>query len=287
MARAIPSLPELVSKYIRGEGLPSIWCPGCGIGIVMGAMLRAIDRLGLNQDDVVIVTGIGCSGFIYNYLKFDGFHGTHGRALAVATGIKLANPRLQVIIPMGDGDCAAIGGNHLIHAARRNIDLTAIVINNETYGMTGGQYSPLSPLGSRAATAPYGHQEPPFDLCELARAAGATYVARGTTFHVLQLVRLIADAIQHKGFSFVEVLSPCPVQFGRRNRMPSVVEMLARQRKQVLPASDAEKLGRQGWGGRLPIGELVRIEGVEEFTQRYDRLLQEVQQGKGTERVDG
>ncbi|MBI2304907.1 MAG: 2-oxoglutarate ferredoxin oxidoreductase subunit beta [Chloroflexi bacterium] len=241
-------------------------------------MLRAIQRLGLNQDDVVMVTGIGCSGFIYNYLNFDGFHGTHGRALAVATGIKLANPRLHVIVPMGDGDCAAIGGNHLIHAARRNIDLTAIVINNQTYGMTGGQYSPTTPHDGLAATAPYGNVERPFDLCQVAQGAGASYVARGTTYHVLQLERLIVAAIEHKGFSFVEVVSQCPVQYGRRNQLPSAVDMLRWQQRHTVSPQVAASLSPEQLKDKVVTGELYSREAPEEeYTYRYRQLVERAQ----------
>src|SRR5512137_588836 len=205
---------KLIHKYLRHDKkFPHVWCPGCGIGIMLGALVRAIDKCGLAKDDVVLVSGIGCSGRLPVYVDFNTLHTTHGRALTFATGIKLAKPRLKVIVVMGDGDCAAIGGNHFIHAARRNIDLTAIVINNGIYGMTGGQYSPLTPYGSRASSAPYGHIEDPFDISALAVAAGATFVARGATCQPRQLAELVAQGIAHKGFSVIEALSQCPVQF--------------------------------------------------------------------------
>src|SRR5665647_113581 len=177
-------------KYLRTEKLPHIWCPGCGNGIVLGAMVRAFDKLGCDQNNTVIVSGIGCSSRAAGYMDFNTLHTTHGRALAFATGIKLARPEITVFVIMGDGDSSSIGGNHLIHAARRNIDLTAIVFNNSIYGMTGGQYSPLTPTGSRATTAPYSTIERPFDLPDLARAAGATYVARSTSYHAAMLTKL-------------------------------------------------------------------------------------------------
>ncbi|MBI4321895.1 MAG: 2-oxoglutarate ferredoxin oxidoreductase subunit beta [Chloroflexi bacterium] len=246
-----------------------MWCPGCGIGTIVGAMLRAIDRLALNQEDIVVVTGIGCSGIIYNYLRFDGFHGMHGRALAVATGIKIANPRLQVIVPMGDGDCAAIGGNHFIHAARRNIDLTAIVINNQIYGMTGGQSSPTTLRQSRTSTAPKGHLERPFDVCELARGAGATYIARGIAGIPIQLVDLLANAMSHKGFSVVEVLSQCPVQAGRRNGCADAWEMLRWLKGNTV---SSKRAAGDGADGKLAIGELLNVQAPE-WTEEYDRIL--------------
>ncbi len=265
---------RIVEKYYRQAGLPTIWCPGCGTGTVVNAMVRAIDKLGLNQDDVVIVTGIGCSGYLYNYLNFDGYHGTHGRALPAATGIKLANPRLKVIVPMGDGDCAAIGGNHFIHASRRNIDMTAIVVNNSIYGMTGGQYSPMTPRDSVAATAPYGHVEKALDICEVAKAAGATYVARGTTYHVRQLIDLIAAGIDHKGFSVIEVISQCPIQFGRRNRKGDAADMLRWYKENAVSVKAAAKMSREELAGRIVIGELHRVDDEPEYTEEYDKVIQ-------------
>jgi len=245
-----------LNRYIRPGSRPPIWCPGCGIRSVESALLQAIAMSGLDQDRIVIVTGIGCSGFMYNYLNFDAAHVTHGRALPVATGIKRANPELTVIVPMGDGDCAAIGGNHLIHTARRNIDVTALVLNNQNYGMTGGQYSPTTPPGSRTSTSPRGHQERAFDLCDLARVSGASYVARGATSYHEELSRLILDGILHPGFSFIEVLSPCPPQFGRRNRMPGVAEMTRWQRAHTVRVEEAAALGPSA--DKFVIGELYR-----------------------------
>lgn len=232
-------------------------------------MLRAIDQLGLRQEDIVIVTGIGCSGLIYNYLRFDGFHGTHGRALAAATGIKIANPKLHVIVPMGDGDCAAIGGNHFIHAARRNIDVTAIVINNQIYGMTGGQSSPTTLPQSRTATAPRGHMERPFDICELAKGASATYVARGVTSNPIQLADLLTTAIAHKGFSVVEALSPCPVQAGRRAGRAEPWDMLQWIKGLTVPAGQASSGSSDG---KFVTGELVNVEAPE-WTEEYEKLI--------------
>jgi 2-oxoglutarate ferredoxin oxidoreductase subunit beta len=271
---AIGQTKQILDEYYRRSGFPTIWCPGCGLGNVVSAMVRAIDNLGLDHDDTVIVTGIGCSGIIYNYLNFDAYHGIHGRAMPVAVGLKLANPKLNVIAPMGDGDCAAIGGNHFIHAARRNIDVTAIVINNSVYGNTGGQYSPLTPRGSLSTTSPYGNLENPFDICELAMGAGATYVARGTTYHVRQLVDLIANGIQHKGFAAIEVISQCPVQFGRRNKQGSATDMLRAQRENAVTVQRAKTMSPEELEGKFLIGELRRIEAPdEEYTVRYDRLI--------------
>ena len=269
---------EIVKRYFRLGALPTTWCPGCGLGTATGAMVRAIDQLQLDQDKVVIATGIGCSGMMYALLDFDAYHGTHGRALAAATGIKFANPGLTVIVPMGDGDCAAIGGNHFIHAARRNIDLTAIVFNNSVYGMTGGQYSPLTARGSMTATSPLGHLEPPFDLCALAIASGATYVARGTVYHTQELVNLIAKGIAHRGFSLVEVLTPCPVQFGRRNEAESPAAMFRGLQKATIPVREA-RLHPETVGGRLIRGVLLEVERPE-FTGEYEALIKRAMQDK-------
>ena len=192
--------------------LPHTWCAGCGNGIVLGAFVRAFKKSGIDENKLVVVSGIGCSGRVTQYLNFDAVHTTHGRALAFATGIKLANPELKVVVMMGDGDALAIGGNHFIHAARRNVDLTAIIFNNSVYGMTGGQQSPTTPINASTTTTPYGNLENPFDVVSLAIAAGATYVARWTTAHVRQLERSIKDALLHRGFSVVDVITGCPTQ---------------------------------------------------------------------------
>ena len=207
---------EGIYNYLRTDKkFPPIWCAGCGNGIVMGSMLRAIAAIGLDKDKVAVVSGIGCSGRTSTYVDFNTLHTTHGRALTFATGLKLARPELTVLVAMGDGDALAIGGNHFIHAARRNIDLTVIMINNGIYGMTGGQVAPTTPLQGRTQTSPYGNLEPPFDVCELARSAGATYVARWTAAHPVQLLRTIKEGIEHPGFTFIEVMAQCPTQAGR------------------------------------------------------------------------
>ena len=213
-------------SYFRQDRLPHIWCPGCGHGTVTGALVRAIDRLGLDKNKVCIVSGIGCSSRAVGYLDFDTLHTAHGRALAFATGIKLARPDLKVIVMTGDGDCTAIGGNHFIHAARRNIGITTIVMNNEIYGMTSGQYSPMTPKGMFGTTAPYGTVERSFDLCELARASGATFVGRSTTYHVPLLIDLIEKALQNDGFSVVESVGQCPTYLGRKTKIGDAVPLL-------------------------------------------------------------
>ena len=276
MATALMHNDEMVEKYFRSGALPSTWCPGCGLGPATGAIVRAIHQLGLDVDKVVIATGIGCSGMMYGLLNLDGFHGTHGRAIPAATGIKLANPELTVIVPTGDGDCAAIGGNHFIQAARRNIDLTTVIIANQTYGMTGGQYSPLTPPGSLTTTSPYRHIEPAFDMCNLAIAAGATYVARGTVYHIHQLIDLIAGGIAHRGFSVIEVLAPCPVQFGRRNAMPTPAEMFRRLPKTTVSIRQAQSRP-EAVEGRAVRGLLLEIDRPE-FTAEYAAIIRRAQE---------
>ncbi|MBO4311421.1 MAG: 2-oxoacid:ferredoxin oxidoreductase subunit beta [Desulfovibrionaceae bacterium] len=227
-----------IYRLIRQRFFPHLWCPGCGHGMVLNSLLHAVDDLGIDQSQLCMVSGIGCSARISGYVDFHSMHTLHGRALAFATGLKMARPELKVFVPMGDGDATAIGGNHFIHACRRNIDMVAIVMNNRIYGMTGGQYSPLSgrQIGgddekSRersvfATTAPYGSIDRAFDTVELAKGAGATFVARTTAYHVQEMRRLFKQAYEHKGFSVVEVLCQCPTYFGRKNKMGGAVQML-------------------------------------------------------------
>ena len=208
-----------VETFLRMDRIPHIWCPGCGIGTTVNCFARALLDSKIDLDSVALVSGIGCTGRVAGYVKLDSFHTTHGRAIPFATGLKLANPKLNVIVYSGDGDLAAIGGNHLIHAARRNVDLKVICVNNLTYAMTGGQTAPTTPEDAITSTSPYGTFEPAFNLPHLLEAAGAVYVARWTTFHVRQLARSIAEIFKKKGFCFVEVLSPCPTLYQRRNKM--------------------------------------------------------------------
>ncbi|MBI5249054.1 MAG: 2-oxoacid:ferredoxin oxidoreductase subunit beta [Desulfomonile tiedjei] len=232
-----------VKDYIRERFFPHIWCAGCGHGTVLNGLIRAVEKLGISKNDIVMVSGIGCSSRVSGYLDFHTLHTLHGRALAFAAGVKLGRPDLNVIVPMGDGDALAIGGNHFIHAARRNIDVTALIMNNRIYGMTGGQYSPLSGRGILATTAPFSNIDQSFDVVELATAAGATFVARATTYHVQETIEIIQEAILHKGFSVVEIMSQCPTYFGRKNRQGDAVAMLKRMREIVLPIGAKAKHG--------------------------------------------
>lgn len=247
-----------------------MWCPGCGHGIILNSLLRAVDELGLDKNNIVMTSGIGCSARISGYVDFHSLHTLHGRALAFATGVKLSKPELKLIVPMGDGDALAIGGNHFIHAARRNIDITAIVMNNRIYGMTGGQYSPLSGIGKRATTAPYTTIDNEFDVVKLSIAAGASFVARGTAYHVLESIDILKKAIMHKGFSVVEILSQCPTHYGRKNREGDAIQMLELQKKRTA------KIGSKALENDytlIPRGIFVDIDAPE-YCEEYDKIVQ-------------
>lgn len=262
----------LVYKYLRHDKkFPHVWCPGCGNGILLGSLIRAVDRTGIEKDDIVVVSGIGCSGRISVYLDFNTVHATHGRALTFATGIKLANPGLNVIVIMGDGDATAIGGNHLIHAARRNMDMTAIIINNNIYGMTGGQYSPTTPHGARATTSPYGNVEQSFAIAELAWTAGAAMVARGTVYHAALLDDLIEKAILKRGFTVVEAVSHCHTQFGRKNDLGGAVEMLRQQKEMAVRIEKARSMTEEQLEGKLTIGVLMERD-LPVYEDEYDKV---------------
>ncbi|NUO79849.1 2-oxoacid:ferredoxin oxidoreductase subunit beta [candidate division KSB1 bacterium] len=258
--------------YLRKERMPLIWCTGCGNGIVLKALLRAVERLGWNKNEIVMVSGIGCSSRTSGYVDFNTVHTTHGRALAFATGIKMARPELKVIVCSGDGDSTAIGGNHFIHTARRNIDLTLIVFNNNIYGMTGGQYSPTTPLGGWGSTAPYGNAESAFDICGLASAAGASYAARGTTYHVMQLDKLIEGALLKKGFSVVEAITPCPTYYGRHNNQKTATAMMQWQVDNTITAARAAKLSPEQLKGKIITGVLTDRE-LPEYVEEYEKLV--------------
>jgi 2-oxoglutarate ferredoxin oxidoreductase subunit beta len=263
---------NLIHKYLRHtKKFPHVWCPGCGNGILLGSLIRAIDKTGYEKDDIVLVSGIGCAGRLPVYVDFNTLHTTHGRALTFATGVKLANPRLQVIVIMGDGDAMAIGGNHFIHAARRNLNLTAVIVNNSIYGMTGGQYSPTTPYGALATTALYGNIEHAFSIAELAVTAGAGMVARGTVYHASLLDDLLEKAIMKRGFSVVEVISHCHTQYGRRNRLGGAVEMLRRQKEAAVHVDKAKSMTEEELRGKFTIGVLVDRE-LPIYTQELRRI---------------
>lgn len=275
-------MKTVIADYIREEMFPHIWCPGCGNGIVLGAIIRAIDDLKWDRDKIVMISGIGCSSRITGYVDFCTMNTTHGRALPFATGIKMANPDLKVVVVMGDGDCSAIGGNHFIHAARRNIDLTAIIINNMIYGMTGGQYSPLTPTGRFGTTAPYGNIDQSFDLTSLAMAAGASYVARGTVYHVRQSISLMKKALDKKGFSVVEIISDCPISYGKMNKMRTAVEMLKWIKDIAVSKKAWENLSVEERKEKFVIGEFLDIDRPD-YNERYNEIIKKAQKMGGNE----
>lgn len=266
-----------LTSYLRMERMPHIFCPGCGHGIAMQALIRAIDKLQLDKDKVVVVSGIGCSSRIPGYLDFNTLHTTHGRALSFSTGIKMARPELTVIIVSGDGDATAIGGNHFIHSCRRNIDLNLFVLNNNIYGMTGGQYSPTTFSGARSTTSPHGNLEREFEICNLAKSAGASYVARATCYHAQQMVKLFADGIENKGFSVVEVMSGCPTYFGRKNRIPDPYEMLMWQKEHTYTAAEARKKPPEELEGKFQRG-VIHHQPLPEYVQQYEELIERIRE---------
>ncbi len=269
---------DLVHLYMRIDHLPQIWCPGCGNGVIMRDVAVAIDELihdeerPLNREDIVIVSGIGCSSRAAGYLDFNSIHTTHGRAIAFATGIKMANPKLHVIVLTGDGDCSAIGGNHLIHAARRNLGLTVICFNNDIYGMTGGQYSPTTPNGDKATTAPYGNVDRPFDIANLASGAGASFSARGDVYHARETIDIIKQAILHKGFSLVDVYSICPTYYGRKNKKGDAVEMLKWQKENLVPTARYYSMSEEERAGKKLIG-ILSFNDYPEYTEEYAKII--------------
>jgi 2-oxoglutarate/2-oxoacid ferredoxin oxidoreductase subunit beta len=263
---------KLIHKYLRHDKkFPHVWCPGCGIGIMLGSLIRAIDRLEYTKDEIVMVSGIGCTGRLPVYVDFNTLHTTHGRALTFATGVKLVKPQLKVIVIMGDGDAVAIGGNHFIHAARRNIDLTAIILNNSVYGMTGGQYSPTTPYGMKSATTLYGNVEHAFNIAELAVTAGAAFAGRGTVYHANLLDNLIEKACLKVGFSVVEVMSHCHTQYGKINRLGTAVEMMEWQRDHAVTVEKAARMSEEELRDKFRIGVLVDRE-MPVFQDEYEKV---------------
>src|SRR4030043_1700301 len=272
-------ITKLIHKYLRHDKkFPNVWCPGCGIGIMLGALIRGIDRIGYEKDEIVLVSGIGCSGRLPVYVDFNTLHTTHGRALVFATGVKLAKPSLKVIAIMGDGDAVAIGGNHFIHAARRNIDVTAIIVNNSIYGMTGGQYSPTTPYGMRSSTTIYSNIEQDFKISELAVTAGAVFVGRGTVYHAKLWDSLIEKAILKEGVSVVEVISHCHTPYGGQKRLGTAVEMMEAQRDNAVTVEKAATMKPEELQNKFVIGILVDKE-LPVYQNEYDKIRE---RAKGT-----
>lgn len=281
---AAPLLRDLdstkpVMPYLRQERIPHIWCPSCGIGTTVNCFTRALTESGMDLDQIAVVSGIGCTGRVAGYLNLDSFHTTHGRAIPFATGLKLANPKLKVVVYSGDGDLTAIGGNHFMHAARRNMDLMVVCVNNFTYGMTGGQVAPTTPLGATQTTMPFGNFEQPFNLPFLADACGAVYVARWTVFHVRQLAKAMLEGLRKKGFVFIEVLSPCPTLYLRRNKRGDGIDELKyyKQNSIMKNGADTKEVGLT-FDGKIVVGKFVdreRPTWLDAMNEHYQRTLGE------------
>ena len=250
-----------MEDFLRMDRIPHIWCSGCGIGTVVTSFVEALKKSELDLDKVAVVSGIGCTGRVAGYVKLDSFHTTHGRAIPFATGLKLANPELKVVVFSGDGDIAGIGGNHFIHAARRNMDLTIICVNNFNYAMTGGQVAATTPMDANASTAPYGNFEGSFSLPYLAEAAGATYVARWTALHLRRVTKSVEEALSRKGFSFIEVITPCVTLYARRNRLGDGLNLLRYyyDQSEIKHGADTRTLDID-YQGKLIVGKFVEKE---------------------------
>lgn len=262
--------PHKYIKYLREERLPHLFCPGCGNGIIFNTLFNAIESSDVSFDNISMVSGIGCSSRIPGYVKCDSLHTTHGRAIAFATGLKMANSNQDVVVVTGDGDATSIGGNHLIHAARRNIDLTVICVNNDIYGMTGGQISPTSPEGSFATTAPYGSKDKPFNISEVVKAAGATYVAKYTVAQPLQVAKAIKDGLSNKGFSFIEVIAQCPTYYGRKNKIKTPTAMIEWFKENTITIQQSKDLSDDELKGKIITGVYInkpRLEFIESIDQ--------------------
>jgi 2-oxoglutarate ferredoxin oxidoreductase subunit beta len=266
-----------VMPFLRQERIPHIWCPSCGIGTTVNCFTRALTSSGMDLDQIAIVSGIGCTGRVAGYMNLDSFHTTHGRAIPFATGLKLANPRLKVVVYSGDGDLTAIGGNHFMHAARRNMDLMVVCVNNFTYGMTGGQVAPTTPLGAKQTTMPFGNYEQSFNLPFLADACGAVYVARWTVYHVRQLAKAMQDGLKKKGFVFIEAISPCPTLYSRRNKRGDGVDELKyyKQNSIVKNGANTQEVGLT-FDGRIVVGRFVdreRPTWLDSMNQHFTQTL--------------
>ncbi len=273
----------IAEKYMRKSALPLFFCQGCGDGTIVSATMRAIDDLGI-RDRIAFASGIGCSAWIPVFINVDVAHTMHGRAIPVATGLKLSDPSRKVVVFAGDGDCVGIGGNHLIHAARRNIDLTVVMVNNAIYGMTGGQTAPTTAHHATTKTTPIRNAEFPFDACELARAAGATYVARWTTAHPAQITRALKEAINHKGFAFIEILSQCPTQTGRLSwGTGDPVEVFRHMKSLTVTKAQAEKMSPEERAGKVLLGKLHEVKDRAELSDEVYALMSVEGEGLSSE----
>lgn len=264
---------HLIDPFLRADRIPHIWCPGCGLGNVTTAFINAVEEANLNPKDVAVISGIGCTGRTAGYVNMDSFHTTHGRAIPFATGLKLANQNLTVAVISGDGDIFAIGGNHFIHAARRNMDMVVLCVNNYIYGMTGGQVAPTTPLTKRASTAPYGNTEYPFNIPYLAAGSGATYIARWTSVDVRRLTAAIVETLTRKGFSLIEILAPCPTGYGRLNRLGGTIDVTKSYVDNTVIQNGADpKEVAIVEGEKIILGKFVDIE-KETYLEGYRKLM--------------
>jgi 2-oxoglutarate ferredoxin oxidoreductase subunit beta len=267
---------HLAEPLLRMDRLPHIWCPGCGIGATVNCFASALAKCGIPREKIAVVSGIGCTGRVAGYVKLDSFHTTHGRPIPFATGLALGNPELKVVVYSGDGDIVAIGGNHFMHAARRNVSMTVICVNNFIYGMTGGQVAPTTPEEARATTAPYGCYEPPFNLPFLAKSCGAVYVARWTAMHIRHTTNSMVEAINKKGFSFIEIIAPCPTVYSRLNRLGDGLDMLKfyRENSEIRNGAATEDLDIT-FKGKIICGKFVDREAPT-YLDRMNGQLQKV-----------
>lgn len=256
-------------EYLRVEKMPTLWCWGCGDGVILKCIIRAIDALGWNMDDVCLVSGIGCSGRMSSYVNCNTVHTTHGRTLAYATGIKLANPDKHVIVVSGDGDSTAIGGNHTIHACRRNIDINHIIVNNFIYGLTNSQTSPTTPKGFWTVTAPGGNFDNQFDICDLSIAAGASFVARESVLEPKKMEKILIEGFKHKGFSLFDINSNCHVNLGRKNKMIEATDMLKWLGSRVVPKRKFDEMSPEEKQGKFPTGILKQDDTATEYCDAY------------------
>jgi len=266
-----------VEPFLRMDRMPHIWCPGCGIGTTVNCFTRAVEKAGIPLNDLAIVSGIGCTGRVAGYMKLDSFHTTHGRAIAFATGLHLSNPKLKTVVYSGDGDLMAIGGNHFMHAARRNMDLLVICINNFNYAMTGGQVAPTTPLTAKLTTMPYGNYEEPFNLAYLADSCGAVYVSRWTSYHVRQATKSITTAMNKRGFRFVEILAPCPTLYSRRNRLGDGLKQMKyyKENSKTMNGADTRDVGL-GFQGDIVVGNFIDRERptfLDGMTSRFSKVF--------------
>ncbi|MDR1976268.1 MAG: 2-oxoglutarate ferredoxin oxidoreductase subunit beta [Campylobacteraceae bacterium] len=265
------------NEFLRTDKMPTLWCWGCGDGVILKSVIRAIEKVGWDMNDVCVVSGIGCSGRFSSYINCNTVHTTHGRAIAYATGIKLANPSKHVIVVTGDGDGLAIGGNHTIHGCRRNIDLNHILINNFIYGLTNSQTSPTTPQGMWTVTAQYGNVDPSFDAAKLASAAGATFVARESVLDPKRIEKTLVEGFSHEGYSFFDIFSNCHINLGRKNRMGEAILNLKWIEDKIVPKNRFELLTDEEKKGKFPTGILKQESDRLEYCKAYDKVIEAAQ----------